>query len=151
MKQRKAWQGVLAAAGISVVSIAGGCQTGISDDDIQVTSVVGVRARQSSLKDNAQAVVLLDSRNPAAYRERHIACAINFTLAQAPTSRAGQDPRLRGYEAIVVYGANRGDNGAKGLTKRLMELEYKGVYWFSGGLEEWALAGGKTEGVGSAP
>ncbi len=151
MKQWKAWQGILTAAGLAAMTIAGGCESGISDEDIEETSVVGVRAKQADLGDNRQAILLIDSRSPAAYRERHIVGAINYTLAHAPTSKTAPDARLLGYDAIVVYGNNRGDNGAKGLTKRLLELDYEDVLWFSGGLEEWTLAGGETEGALAKP
>lgn len=155
MKQRndarsawhRGWRCAIAATGLFAMSLAGGCGGGVSDDDIKLSSVVDVRAKQASLKDNDRAVLLIDSRSPAAYRERHIAGAINYTLAQVPSSKSALDKRLLGYESIIVYGNNRGDNGAKGLTKRLLELDYDDVYWFSEGLDEWVLAGGATEGV----
>lgn len=147
MKQRFGFRYYALAAGVLALAIAGGCTEGVSDEDIELTSVVGVRAKQASLSDNNKALLLIDSRSPALFRERHIVGAMNYTLAQAPTSKIVQDGRLLGYDQIVVYGENRGDNSAKGLTKRLLELEYDEVYWFSGGMEEWVAAGGATEGV----
>lgn len=149
MKQPKDWRLVgIAAAGLVALASLGGCESGVSDDDIELHSVGDIRAKQVTLEENPRAMLLIDSRSPAQFRERRIAGAINFTLAQAPTGNAAADGRLMGYESIVVYGNNPGDNSAKGLTKRLMELEYDDVYWFSGGLEEWVLSGGATEGVG---
>ena len=128
----------------------GGCESGVSDDDIELATVVSLRAKQADLKDNPQAVLLLDSRSPAAFRVRHIPGAMNFTLAQVPTSKTTQDGRLLGYDSIIIYGQHPGDDSARGLTKRLMGLEYDEVYWFKGGLDEWTMSGGPTEGTGVA-
>jgi len=151
MKQRKAWQGILTAAALTAMTVAGGCNSGVSDEDIEFSSLADIRNKQASLKENDRAILLIDSRSPAAYRERHIKGAINYTLAQAPTSKTVQDTRLLGYDTIIVYGNNRGDASAKGLTKRLLELDYDDVYWFANGMDEWVAAGGETEGVMAKP
>lgn len=121
-----------------------GCQTAVSDKNIKVISTQDVK----SLFDRARAgepnlLVLIDARPPERFAEGHLPGARNMTLP--PIEAGGKDPALTPYEHLVVTGDNPADALARAMTKRLLQLRYKGVRLYAGGLEEWKRMGYPVE------
>lgn len=142
---------VVALALLALVGAVGvGCDDGVSDDTIEFVSLVEVRELRTAAKENPASLALLDSRSPSRFAAERITGARNVTLAQMP-SNAAVDARIAAADTVVVYGEDPGDVTARGLTKRLMELDYSNVYWFREGLKGWKQAGGEVEGTGVTP
>lgn len=132
-----------ASAAVSVLAALTACQSDVRDSDIQFISLPEVRQRQLDLEAGAtNTVLIIDPRSPARYRRGHIPSAINLSLGDIPEDDS-TDPRLAGYDRIVVYGDNPGSAVAKAMAKRLIAVGYgrRTVRWFSGGLAQWARAG----------
>ncbi len=126
----------------------GGCG-GITDDDIEFTSLGEVRSLHASLARSPEAALFMDARAPKYYAEGHIPGAVNYQLfdfAERTRIRAS----VEAFDELVVYGDNPGSYEARGLTKRLMEIGYSDVRLFAGGLDEWKAAGLPVE-KGEAP
>lgn len=130
---------VICAASAGSVFALVSCGPNVSDRDIKVVSLEQVRTYHvlQRADQRASIMVMIDPRASREYREAHIPGARNIHL---PDFRRGEprDPELEAFVHIVVYGQHAGDYFAPGVTKRLLELGYKGVVFFAGGLDEWA-------------
>jgi rhodanese-related sulfurtransferase len=78
----------------------------------------------------------VDPRGERAYREGHIAGAINLPFQDV----ASRHEELKGYEILIVYGNTYRDPIAEAMSKRLMELKFKDVRTLRGGLRAWTDA-----------
>lgn len=114
-----------------------GCQTTTSDDDIVPLNLERVRAL---LDDDDERVVLLDVRPSRRYEQGHIPGAINIPLPELQR----RDARLAGADRIIVYAGDGHSGLGAAATKRLIELRYRDVYHFRGGLATWQAQGGEV-------
>jgi rhodanese-related sulfurtransferase len=126
--------GAVMAGSVLVGSVLVGCE--ISDKDIEYIRAAELRQLTVKAESDASALLLVDPRSPTAFERARIAGAINMELRPDMVER-GVDPRLAGYDNIVVYGDNPGSVSARGMTKRLMAVGYDDVRLFAGGLDEW--------------
>lgn len=129
---------LLSASFCSVLTLAS-CGPNVSDRNIKLISLEQVRIYHVRQRDDEKAkiMVLIDPRASSEFRLAHLPDARNMHL---PDFKRGQsrDPEIESFQNIVVYGQHPGDSYAPGVTKRLLELGYSGVYFYAGGLDEWA-------------
>jgi rhodanese-related sulfurtransferase len=92
--------------------------------------------------DHGQAT-LLDVREPAEYRARHIAPARNIPLAAIAAAH------LPGNGAIVIH-CQKGGRGASACEKLLQQNPALEIFNLEGGIEAWAAAGLPTSAQGRA-
>lgn len=110
-----------------------GCEsTNISDSDVMAVTEIGLRA---ALEEKN--TVLVDVRKEDQYAAGHLPNAINIYL---PKIRAN-NPKLQAASKIIVYGNDWTDPLPIAGAKRLLALEYKNVYQYRGGVEEWKEKG----------
>jgi 3-mercaptopyruvate sulfurtransferase SseA len=83
----------------------------------------------------------VDPRGERAYREGHIAGAINLPFQYIAT----RHQELKGYDVLIVYGNGYKDPIAEAMSKRLMELKFKDVRTLRGGLRAWTDEGFELE------
>lgn len=132
-------------AAISVIGLLAGCTTETRDTDIKLIDVGQVKSlmdRQARGQPNQ--LLLIDPRPTKAFDAAHIPGANNLLLPRVDP-KADRDPALMDKGLIVVYGNNPASASARGMTKRLMAVGYKGVRFFAGGLEEWQSRGYPVE------
>ena len=116
-----------------------GCTSTVSDKDIKTIPLSDVRTYYvlQQREPGGTIIVLIDPRTSAAYQAAHIPGARNMKLPEFKRGDA-RDPELEAFDRIVVYGQHPGDYFAPGVVKRLLELGYDGVWFYAGGLDEWA-------------
>lgn len=130
---------VVAAAGLLGGIV--GCERKTRDTDIKIISL----AEMKHLLDQEAAgsrgeIVLIDPRPPRAFQEGHIPGARNVQLPQVDI-RASRDPSIERHRHIVVYGEDPGSAVARGMTKRMLAVGYRGVRLYAGGMREWRSRG----------
>ncbi len=124
-----------------------GCESNITDRDIQFVSTAEVRdLTRKRLEGDEKAVLLLDARPSAAFEQGRLPTAVNTRLTEFPPD-AKRLERYTRYDNLIVYGEDPGSASARALTKRLMELRYKDVRMFEGGVRAWREAGLPLEGA----
>jgi 3-mercaptopyruvate sulfurtransferase SseA len=135
---------ILAAATISFMT---GCmEPRTSDRDVilidsdEAMTLVEGRRRLLGLA-GATSGAWVDPRPERAFREGHIAGAINMPFQDVAT----RHEELRGYDVLIVYGNGFKDPIAYAMTKRLIELRHKDVRTLRGGLRAWTDAGFELE------
>lgn len=127
----------LIAAGAAVApSLLGGCETTTSDKDIVIVKADEAFRLWETNKKSPETVLFIDPRPVAQYQEGHIPGAVRMEF-DPDMVRLGRDPRIEQFDNIIVYGFDPGSPLGRGMTKRLMELEYDEVRFFAGGLNEW--------------
>lgn len=142
-------QGWLAAV-LGAWAACGACERTTRDTDIVPIRVAEVRALLDRQRDGQERlIVLIDPRPARDYQRAHIPGARHMELPRVPPTST-PDPDLKRYRHIVVYGDNPASPEARGMTKRLMAVGYRGVRWFVGGLEEWKARGYPVAGDGAA-
>lgn len=131
---------------LALISLMGGCESGVSEQDIRTMNAIEVRTLkvEHDKNPNRELLALIDARAHRRFEAGHIPGAIN---AQTPDYPEGMplDPKLARRQTIVVYGQNPGDLSARVLAKRLLYNGYGGVRLFPGGLEEWSRMGWSVE------
>jgi rhodanese-related sulfurtransferase len=118
------------------VALAAGCETTTRDTDIKIVSVGEAKALWDRASRQPETALFLDPRPLKYYDAAHIPAAHSIQLHQMDP-KADRDPHLERYSSLIVYGDDPASPVAKGLTKRLMAVGYKGVRWFAGGMKEW--------------
>lgn len=138
----------LALGVAAVVFGLGGCESGTSDKDISggvVMTLADVRQaidrRDGGEPDHA---LLIDPRAPKYFAAGHLPGAINLRLPDVREDD-DKDPELQRHSLLIVYGENPGTAVARAMFKRLFQVDYAGVKFFAGGLEEWVRSGGQVE------
>ncbi|MEM0982970.1 MAG: rhodanese-like domain-containing protein [Planctomycetota bacterium] len=132
---------ILAVLGTAAALLLGGCNS-IDDSDIDPISIGKVRDLLRASEREPARVVLIDPRAQSDYQEAHLPGAKHAVITDLRTDRSvGRDRRIASYDNIIVYGANPASAAARAMTKRLMVLDYKDVYLYFGGMEEWTRAG----------
>lgn len=116
-----------------------GCTSTVSDKDIKTIPLSDVRTYYvlQQRRPDDSIIVLIDPRTSADFQAAHIPGARNMKLPEFKRGDA-RDPDLEAFDRIVVYGQHPGDYFAPGVVKRLLELGYDGVWFYAGGLDEWA-------------
>lgn len=116
-----------------------GCTPTVSDKDIRTITLSGVRTYYvlQQRRPDDTIIVLIDPRTSSDYQAAHIPGARNMKLPEFKRGEA-RNPELEAFDRIVVYGQHPGDYFAPGVVKRLLELGYDGVWFYAGGLDEWA-------------
>lgn len=141
---------VLLASAAALVGL-GGCDPNTRDTDIKLIRVGEVKAlmdRQN--KGEKDQMILIDPRPTKTYQAAHIPGAKNLLLPQVD-AKGSRDPRLEDHGLLVVYGDDPGSAVARGMTKRLLAVGYKGVRFFAGGLAEWHDRGYAIDGATPPP
>jgi len=134
-----------------LLGFGGGCEIETRDTDIKLISVGQVKTLVDRQNQGRQGQILLIDPRPTKYFEAgHIAGARNLLLPQVDPKN-DRDPSLMGSGIIVVYGDDPASASARGMTKRLMAVGYKGVRLFAGGLKEWRGRGYAVEGAPPPP
>jgi 3-mercaptopyruvate sulfurtransferase SseA len=140
----------ICAAGIvlMVLLLLGACERTTRDTDIKLISVSEVRHLVDQReRARPETVVLIDPRPRKYYDETRLPGARHITLADVGP-RATVDPSISRHDHIIVYGDDPANASARGMTKRLMAVGYRGVRLFAGGVKEWTSRGYGTEGTG---
>lgn len=119
-------------------TLAGGCNTTISDNDILYTNLAEVR---NIAQAKPGTVYLIDARAPQDFAAGHIPGANNLQLYDVRYQKDSLDPALARYDMLIVYGEAPNSPSAKGMTKRLMFVGAKEVRMFNGGMLEWTRTG----------
>jgi 3-mercaptopyruvate sulfurtransferase SseA len=142
------WIAVLPAC----LVLAGGCERTTRDTDIKLISVGEVKHLVDQRDRGKQdAVILIDPRPRKYYDQARLPGARHLTLPDIPARTTTTDPSITRHATIVVYGDDPASATARGMTKRMMAVGYKGVRLFAGGVKEWAQRGYPTEGSGIPP
>lgn len=127
----------LTLCGAGSVAVLGGCETTTRDTDIKIVSIGEAKALWDRTQaKQPEAALFLDPRPAKYFDAAHIPGARSVQLPQIDP-KAERDPRLERYSTLIVYGDDPASPVAKGLTKRLMAVGYKGVRWFAGGMKDW--------------
>jgi len=104
---------------------------------VVVTGISGKALQAKLLRD--EALVLVDTLPPSAYRKGHLPGAINILsddiLEQAPRCLPNRDAQ------IVVYCANGPCRRSERAAERLMRLGYSNVRDYHEGKADWVAAG----------
>jgi 3-mercaptopyruvate sulfurtransferase SseA len=123
-----------------------GCERTTRDTDIKLISVSEVKHLvDRKAKGNQDLVILIDPRPMKYFEAGRLPGAKHLTLPDVPV-RATVNPAISRHATIVVYGDDPGSATARGMTKRLMAVGYRGVLLFAGGVKEWAARGYALEG-----
>ena len=131
--------------------LLGACERTTRDTDIKLVSVAEVRQLiDQRARGKPDLVILIDPRPKKYYEQARLPGARHLTLADVQP-RATVDPSISRYDNIIVYGDDPASASARGMTKRLMAVGYRGVRLFAGGMKEWTTRGFATEGTGVPP
>ncbi len=136
-------RGIWSAAVLSLVGVHGGCANRVDDRDIRMIQASEVKSLLDRSGVDAGAVLVVDPRPEARFDAGHLPRARNMGLP--PLEAGGNDPALTPYSTLVVSGENPADPLGPAMAKRLMQLHYKGVRLFAGGLDEWRRLGYPVE------
>lgn len=128
--------------------LAGGCETHITDSDIQPINLTTLRKVMEDRSENKW--VLLDARSTAEFEAERLPGAVHRPLDTFTGRKGDIDPAIAKFALITVYGNNPGSAPAKAVAKRMLASGYEEVYMYFGGLEEWRRSGLATEGTESA-
>lgn len=136
------WGRAPGIAGLALVACLGGCNSGITDADIENVSLTELRLLWlEQQEDPTQPLLMLvDPRRREAFEGARLPGAMHLTLPDL-ARQSGVDPRLARYEHIVVYAEGPGALSGRAMTKRLLVLGYDQTRLFGGGVVEWSDAG----------
>ena len=111
-----------------------GCEqeTLTSDKDLRILERGDVFKRI-----HLQEAILIDTRTREKYAAGHIPGAISLPLQ----FMRKDDPRLTGSKVIIVYADGWNDPLSTAGVKRLISLDYKDVFDYKGGVQDWLEAG----------
>lgn len=129
--------GAVIAAGPALL---GGCNTDISDADIEKNAVT-LREVQDAVDKPGRNELMVDARTRKEWEAKRIPSAVNLSSTQVSGTKGQVDPRLDRFDRMIVYGENPGSAAARALTKKLVITGYRDVRFFPGGLLEWERAG----------
>lgn len=114
------------------------------DSSIEYIDLATLSARMADDAKSPKHLVLVDPRPPADYAAGHIPGAVSVRLPELEQEDR-RHPAITGHKWIVVYGEDPGSQVAKGMTKRLLRLQYSKVRMFAGGMKVWRDAGQPIE------
>lgn len=131
-------------AGVLVL-IPPGCDSNkTSDKDVQFLevqdAVVLSREKSGILSLGNKKVGWVDPRPAARYQAEHVPGAINVQ----PSDLSPNDPRLKDFDVLVVYGDDYDGTLATVMAKNLIRNGHKDVRTLRGGLRAWKAAGNDT-------
>ncbi len=125
----------------SMVVFLPGCGAPRTDDtDITMIDLTTLRSAMEEDRKSPKHLVIIDPRPGAKFAEGHIPGSINLRLPDVDRVE-GRNPAIAGHHMIVVYGQDPASAVAKGMTKKLIELRYKRVKMYGGGITDWEAAG----------
>jgi rhodanese-related sulfurtransferase len=101
----------------------------IKENDIKIASFDEVKEAVLKNIEGKGDTVIIDSRTKANFEESHIPTALNFDSAD----KVKMDKNRK----IIVYCRGYGCGSAAVFTKALMNLGYKNVKTYLGGMPEW--------------
>ncbi|MBS0191236.1 MAG: rhodanese-like domain-containing protein [Phycisphaerales bacterium] len=84
-----------------------------------------------------KALLLIDAREKADFEKGHLPGARNFDESFFSKTR---DPRIEQFEIVVAYGDDADSSEAKGVVRKMVELDHSDARFFAGGLESWKRA-----------
>lgn len=114
------------------------------DSSIQYVDLAMLRSAMEKDKETPSHLVIVDPRPASEYSEGHIPGSVNLRLPDVDRVE-GLNPLIRGHHMIVVYGKDPGSAVAKGMTKKLISLQYKRVRMYQGGMVDWIASGQPVE------
>lgn len=135
-----------AALAMFGVALAAGCNTGITDADIDNMTLTEVRLLWLEQRERPDQPILLlvDPRRRDAFEGARLPGAVHVTLPDLALQEE-IDPSVNVYRNIVVYAEGPGALSGRAMTKRLLVLGYDQTKLFGGGVVEWADAGFPVE------
>ncbi|MEQ8316683.1 MAG: rhodanese-like domain-containing protein [Phycisphaerales bacterium] len=132
------------AATVVLAATAGftGCNSGITDADIENISLTEVRLLWLEQREEPgePLLILIDPRRRDAFEQARLPGALHVTLPDI-AERTRVDPSVARFEHIVVYAEGPGALSGRAMTKRLLVLGYDQARLFGGGVIEWSDAG----------
>ncbi len=127
---------ILGVVALSLAACNGFGPPKITDKDLER---IEYPALLDMLAQTRKRTVLVDVRSAAKYEAGHIPQAINIPIEML----AWQDPRLMDADQIVVYAGGWTDYASAAAAKKLLQVGYKTVYDFRGGMDTWQAYGGQ--------
>ena len=99
---------------------------------------------------DANLAVLLDARTRGNYLAGHIPGAISLPISEFKQTFSRTSPLLVKNKAIIIYcsGVNCLDSSL--LAKELAQREYRDIFVYKGGIEEWQALGNPVQRTESA-
>ena len=94
---------------------------------------------------NAPGTLMLDARDPAAYRAGHIPGALSLPLGEFAAAFAALEPRLREARLLVLYCSDPNCGDSPELARRLWDRGLKNLLLYKGGMEDWSGRGHGAE------
>jgi rhodanese-related sulfurtransferase len=129
---------------VAAFSVLGaGCDKEITDRDVKRVSVAELRVlvAKAEKKPESGVLLLIDPRSPNEFAQGHLPGARNIQLSVLPPNKDA-DPMFFRPDHVIVYGNNPASTLAKGMTKRLLQVDVNRARFFAGGVDEWAKTGG---------
>lgn len=112
-------------------------------------SVQIIDARElKSLIESHEEFTLVNVLDEEYFNREHISGSINLPVAHLKELAGGVIPDLE--EKIIVYCASEPCSASTDGTRKLVEMGYKNVTEFAGGIEAWKEAGYQLVGSGEA-
>lgn len=105
------------------------------------TSTISVRDLKKKM-DRGEDFTLIDARQRLSFEREHIMGSISLPLADMPR-KAKQILALD--KEIIVYCGGPTCEVSQNAVEKLVEMGFKKVVRFKGGLQEWKVAGLPTE------
>jgi rhodanese-related sulfurtransferase len=138
---RRRFGPVLLGVAVCLGALATGCQSTVSDRDLQFISTsevesLGGRRGLLGLRGE-ESVAWIDPRLEHEFRAGHIPGALNIQIDEA----RGRLAELRDYDVIVVYGERYNSAVALAMSKALLGLGLSDVRTLRGGMEAWREEG----------
>jgi rhodanese-related sulfurtransferase len=96
---------------------------------------------------DAGTVYIIDARSPEEYEQGHIAGAINIPHDRIPEYLDVLNAEVPTEAEVVIYCRGPACDFSDLLATEMKMLGYTNVSVFSGGWEQWSLAGYPTEGL----
>jgi rhodanese-related sulfurtransferase len=132
--------------------MAVGCSKKTSDRDLVLISpdqgqtLVNNQKRALLGLGDVKSGVWVDPRPAYKYAAGHIPGAINLPLKEIME----RQDELKKFNVLIIYGEDYGDPVAIGMSKKLLQLQFKDVRTLEGGLKAWEESGRRIV-KGTAP
>jgi len=143
---RNFFRDLVLCAGAASVIWSAGCEKEITDRDVKRVSVGELRTLvgKASKKPGSDILLLIDPRSPTEFAQGHLPGARNIQLSVLPPNKKA-DPMFFRPSEVIVYGNNPASTLAKGMTKRLLQVDVSSARFYAGGIEEWVKTGGTLD------
>lgn len=126
---------------VTVAMVTAGCTKSISDKNLVLIDpdegMQLVEGRKKLLGlGGTETAAWVDPRSERKYRDGHIPGALSLPFQKLEEEQS----RLRRYDVLIIYGDDFNDPLADGMSKRLLEMDFRDVRTLHGGLKAWTRA-----------